>query len=245
MKIAGIEKTSFVDFPGKLAAVLFTPGCNLDCFYCHNRSLLGGTGRFETYYPETLMEWLKERAGFLDGVVITGGEPTLQPDLAAFIRRIRTVGYAVKLDTNGTRPGLLGDLVNERLLDFVAMDLKAPMEKYEAFCGAPVDHGAINASIDLLLSDRVDYEFRATVVPQLTEDDLVAMSRRIRGAKRFVLQQYRRPEPFDGFTDPRLDDTPHSPEWAARVALRLEDFVACCETRGFGLERSAAVAASS
>lgn len=245
MRIAGIEKTSFVDFPGKLAAVLFTPGCNLDCFYCHNRALLGGTGWFETYYPDTVMDWLKKRAGFLDGVVITGGEPALQSDLAAFIRRIRTLGYAVKLDTNGTRPSLLGDLVNEGIVDFIAMDIKAPLAKYEALCGVPVDHGAINASIDLLLSDRVDYEFRTTAIPQLTEDDLVAMSRRIRGAKRFVLQQYRRPKPFAGFSDPRLDDKPHSPEWAARVALRLKDFVECCETRGFGLERPAAVAFSS
>ena len=243
MNIAGIEKCSFVDYPGRLAAVLFTPGCNWDCYYCHNRAVLGGPVPAMTPWLDTevTLAWLEDRRGFLDGVVISGGEPTLQSGLADFIRRIRLKGYLIKLDTNGSRPTVLRDLLDQRLVDYVAMDVKAPLEKYEAVCGAPVDHGAVHESIDLLLEGRVDYEFRTTVAPQLTEADIVAIARRIRGARRYVLQQYRRPASND--SDPRLATPPHPARWPSRVLEEIETLIECCETRGF--DRTSQRAASS
>lgn len=234
MKIAGIEKCSFVDYPGHLAAVFFTWGCNLNCYYCHNRSLLGKPAPpvrpwFDT---EAALALLEERRGLLDSVVITGGEPTLQKDLAEFIRQVRALGYLVKLDTNGTRPHVVRALLDEGLLDYVAMDVKAPLDKYEAMVGAPVNHDAIHAGIDLLLAGRVDYEFRTTVVPQLYAADILAIARRIRGSRRYVLQQYRRPP--DGRSDPRLDAAPHGALWAYALLDELRGIVDHVETRGFG-----------
>jgi len=243
MKIAGIERNSFVDYPGKLAAVLFTPGCNLDCFYCHNRHLLTNAADLPRLDCEVVLEWLAARRGFLEGVVITGGEPTLQPDLPDFVRRLRALGYPVKLDTNGTRPHVLTRLVEGGLLDFAAMDVKAPIEAYEAVCGVPVDHSAVNTAIDLLLSGGIDYEFRTTLFPQLTENDLVSIARRVRGAKRLVLQQYRKPTTAPEYTDARLDAPPRPADWAVGMVDRLSGFVEQCVARGFGVEASPRVAA--
>lgn len=231
MRIAGIERNSFVDYPGRLAAVFFTPGCNWRCFYCHNRSLLGPQSGRTWLDAEVALAWLEERRGWLDAVVITGGEPTLQPDLAEFIRTVRAKGFLVKLDTNGTRPDVLRALLDEGLLDYVAMDVKAPIEKYEAFCGVPVDHRAVNDSIDLLMASEIQYEFRTTVAPQLTSDDLRAIAARIRGARCYVLQQFRRPEGVEG--DPRLDVPSHEAAWAWPLLPELETIVERCETRGF------------
>ncbi len=170
MKIAAIQRTSFVDYPGKIAAVVFTPGCNLDCFYCHNRMLLGNDGNYAGTTPVSqVLEYLRERQGLLDAVVLSGGEPTLQPGLADFIHEIRELGYRVKLDTNGTHPTVLALLLDAGLVDYVAMDVKAPPEKYDSICGVSVDHDSIDKSIGLVLSGPVTYEFRTTVVPQLTE----------------------------------------------------------------------------
>jgi pyruvate formate lyase activating enzyme len=241
MKIAGIEKCSFVDYPGHLAAVIFTSGCNLDCYYCHNHSLVrdAGPGARMWFDTEIALAWLDKRRGFLDGVVITGGEPTLQPDLADFIRKVRAKEYRVKLDTNGTRPAVLRALIEENLLDYVAMDIKAPVEKYEVTCGAPVDHRVIHESIDILLAGSVDYEFRTTVLPHFTESDIFAMARRIRGARRYVLQQYRRPA--SEHPDPRLDAPPHASTWPLGFLPKLEDLVQVCDVRGFDLPTRPAV----
>ena len=233
MRIAGIEKCSFVDYPGYLAAVFFTPGCNLDCYYCHNHSLVRETdaGTQTWFDTDVALAWLEKRRGFLDGVVITGGEPALQPGLADFIRAVRAMGYLIKLDTNGTQPAILRELLDEGLLDYVAMDIKAPIEKYEAVCGAPVDYRVINESIDILMAGRVDYEFRTTVLPHFTESDVLAMARRIRGARRYVLQQYRRPEPPR--SDPSLDLPPHASTWPLGFMREVEDIIHRCQLRGF------------
>jgi pyruvate formate lyase activating enzyme len=239
VKFAGIEKNSLVDYPGHMAAVFFTPGCNWRCFYCHNHDLVAR--------PQFCMDgaaaldWLEGRRGWLDAVVITGGEPTLHTGLADFIRAVRGKGFKVKLDTNGTRPEVLRMLLRQRLLDYVAIDIKAPLDKYEAVCGAPVDHGAVNASIDQLLAGAVDYEFRTTIVPQLTPSDVLAIARRIRGARLYVLQQFRRDGAQSG--DPRLDVPAHEPDWPIHVLDQLRGVVARCETRGFNLAQPAAAVA--
>lgn len=242
MRIAGIEKCSFVDYPGKLAAVFFTPGCNWNCFYCHNQGLLQNEGPHRRYSEEDALDFLRSRRGLLDGVVITGGEPTLQAGLRDFLARARALDYLVKLDTNGTRPEVLGGMLEDGLVDYVAMDVKAPMEKYEAVCGVPVEHKALNESIDRIMGSGVDYEFRTTVAPQLTHADVAAIARRIAGAKRYVLQQYRRPEAAAS-NDPRLEMPPHPGSWPGPVLEEIGLYVDCCETRGFELAAEAETAA--
>jgi pyruvate formate lyase activating enzyme len=234
--IAGFEKCSFVDYPGRLAAVFFVPGCNWNCFYCHNQTLLQKEAPYPRVKLEDAFDLLMSRRTMLDGVVVTGGEPTLQSGLRDFIVQVRALGYAVKLDTNGSRPRVLAPLLADGLLDYVAMDLKAPMAKYEAVCGAPVDHRDLNESIDLIMAAGIEYEFRTTVVPQLTHADVVAIARRIQGARRYVLQQYRNPvlyAPDEKPPDPRLDVPPHEAAWPAHVLAEIDRYVVECETRGF------------
>jgi len=239
MKVAAIQRTSFVDYPGRIAAVVFTPGCNLDCFYCHNRMLLGCDANDPgTTPPSHVLEYLRRHQGLLDAVVISGGEPILQPGLAEFIAEIRALGYLAKLDTNGTQPTVLASLIDAGLLDYVAMDIKAPPEKYDSICGVHVDHESINASIDRLLYDRIGYEFRTTVIPQLTKADILTIGRRIRGARLYVLQRYRRPESIAPLPDPRLDETPRPASWMLEVVEKLKDTVRHCGVRGFDYSHS-------
>jgi pyruvate formate lyase activating enzyme len=234
--IGGIQKCSFVDYPGRLAAVFFVPGCNWNCFFCHNQTLLRTEGARQQIDMEDVFHLLRSRRNVLDGVVISGGEPTLQPGLRDFIFQAHALGYAVKLDTNGSRPTVLGRLLADGLLDYVAMDLKGPMAKYESICGAPVDHNDVNESIDLIMAAGINYEFRTTVVPQLSHDDVLAIARRIRGARRYVLQQFRNPGLYaDEETpgDPRLNVPPHAPAWPAEIIEELSQYVVECDTRGF------------
>lgn len=234
MKIAGIQKNSFIDFKGKIAAVIFAPGCNLDCYYCHNRRIICGEGCRSNYSEEEVLYMLSRRRKFLDGVVISGGEPTLQPDIDVFIDKIKDIGYKVKLDTNGTNPAVVEHLVNSGRVDYVAMDIKAPFERYDEICGVKVNLGNIERSIALLMENRVDYEFRTTVVPDLGEDDILAIAERIRGAKRYILQQFRQPEPVDGMVDYRALRAPHSDSFIIRLSERVRKIVQQQEVRGIG-----------
>jgi pyruvate formate lyase activating enzyme len=236
MKIAGLRKCSMVDYPGKMAAVIFTPGCNLDCYYCHNRFLLDEDALQEEHDPQAVLAILARRRGFLDGVVVSGGEPTLQPDLERFILDVRELGFPVKLDTNGLRPDVLKELLQSGLLDYVAMDLKASPGKYSQLCGRDVNVDLIDRSIRLLQGSGVRYEFRTTVAPELNGNDLMEMSEWIAGARHYVLQQYRplQAEWFGGAE--RLSASPHEPatilEWARAIAPRVGKL----SLRGLGVE---------
>lgn len=193
MRIAGIDKTSVVDFPGKIAAVVFTPGCNLDCYYCHNRHLLAPGEQPVNHDPQDVLDFLATRVGLLDGVVVSGGEATLQPGLDDFVTAVQKLGFETKLDTNGTRPWIVRDLIDRGLVDFVAMDIKAAFTGYDEITQTDVDRSAIEETIDLLMSSGVDYEFRTTFAPPLTAADVAQIAMRIRGAKQYALQQYRMP----------------------------------------------------
>lgn len=189
MRIAGLEKFSTVDFPGSLAAVVFAAGCNYRCFYCHNRAILN--------CPPLLSEaevfaFLEKRAGLLDGVVFSGGEPALQSDLPQWLARVRALGYRTKLDTNGSRPETLRALLNAELLDYVAMDYKAPLDCYPALCGT--DSAGVAESLALLRNSRIPYELRTTLVPQLTEAKLRKMAAAVPADANWFLQLYR-PQP--------------------------------------------------
>lgn len=191
MVISGFQKMTLLDFPGKVACTIFTGGCNFRCPFCHNALLV--TEDFKAEYSETdILSFLEKRKGLLDGVCITGGEPLLQPDIADFIRKIRSMGYAVKLDTNGSFPVKLKELVNEGLIDYAAMDIKNCMDKYAVTAGSSESIlSAINESIDFLLKGYVDYEFRTTVVKEYhTVSDIEAAAQRISGAGRYFLQYF-------------------------------------------------------
>jgi len=196
MKYAGMIKQSLVDYPGEIATVLFTRGCNLRCPYCHNPDLLIKPKIVvKPTDIEEVLEFLIQRRGFIDGVVISGGEPTLNDELPADIRRIKSLGFLVKLDTNGTNPTMLQSLLSQGYLDYVAMDIKAPLEykKYRAACGklSAEEFFGIRSSLHLLKSAKVDLEFRTTVVPTLhTAEDIVEIARYIEGAGQYTLQQF-------------------------------------------------------
>lgn len=192
MNISGLQKLTLLDFPGRLAATVFLGGCNFRCPFCHNASLVLVPAECENISEEELFEFLKQRKGKLSGVCITGGEPTLYPTLKSFIIKIKEMGYAVKLDTNGTNPELLSELIEEGLLDYVAMDIKNSPEKYSLTAGTTVDVEKIKESVALLLAGKIDYEFRTTVVKELhTKEDFARISEWISGAKRYFLQTFK------------------------------------------------------
>jgi pyruvate formate lyase activating enzyme len=168
-----------IDFPGKISAIVFTQGCNLNCGYCHNPELIAPRAQNSekpVWEDDDVLYYLEKRRGALEGLVITGGEPAMQPDLKDFIAKVKAMGYLVKLDTNGTNPAALKDLLDNKLLDFVAMDVKAPFEKYAAVCGAPVDTDKIKTSINLLQNSGLPYELRTTYDKTvLTDDDIAAL----------------------------------------------------------------------
>lgn len=188
--IGGLQKSSLIDYPEKISAIIFTQGCNFRCPYCHNPELIKRSKEVD-YQASTILEFLSSRKGKLDGVVITGGEPTLQKDLPEFIRQIKELGFLVKLDTNGTNPEMLKKLLDEKLIDYVAMDIKAPIEKYEDIVCTKVDVQNILKSIEMLKKSKVDYEFRTTVVKsQLSPTDFNRIGELIDGCEKYYLQKF-------------------------------------------------------
>ncbi len=190
MIIAGLQKLTLLDYPGKMAATLFTHGCNFRCPFCHNAPLVTDklSGQIS---EEEFFSFLSSRRGILDAVCITGGEPTLQKDLPEFIGKIKAMGFLVKLDTNGTNPDLLATLIEEGLIDYVAMDIKNAPDKYDLTCGCDVDMDKVLTSVDILKMSGIDHEFRTTVVRELhTAEDLEAIARGIIGDSKYFLQQF-------------------------------------------------------
>lgn len=203
MRIYGLQKLSLVDYPGKTAAVLFTGGCNFRCPFCHNFGLVQDPG--EPLDDGEVFGYLKKRAGLLDAVVITGGEPLIHPDIADLIEKVRALGYPVKLDTNGTFPARLAELLTRGLVDYVAMDIKNSREKYYLTAGCDVDLDSVNKSIMLLKSGTTDFEFRTTVVSQLhEEEDFVNIGEWIKGGEKYYLQRFKDSEnvPYGNLTAP-------------------------------------------
>ena len=193
MQIGGIQKNSLIDYPGKLSSVLFCSGCNFDCPYCHNPDLIDG----QSTCPKKLdingiYSFLNQRLNFLDGVVVSGGEPTLQPDLVEFCRNIKDLGFPLKLDTNGSRPQVIQHLISEGLVDYIAMDLKTDPVLYRSFIKPDCEPDPIVNSIELIMKSGIDYEFRTTCVkPIVTSRTIENILQLIQGAKLYVLQRFR------------------------------------------------------
>ena len=191
MRIAGLQKVSLIDYPERIAATVFLAGCNLDCGYCHNRWMLREAETPEALSASALMDWLAGRVGLLDGVCLTGGEPTLHGELADLLHAVKELGFAVKLDTNGTRPATMRALLDEGLLNYVAMDIKAPLnERYAAVAGVNVDLAGVRESMSLLRTEAPAFEFRTTVGPEVTESDLFDMAALFRDGAPWVLQAH-------------------------------------------------------
>lgn len=192
MIIHGFQKMTLLDYPGRVACTVFTAGCNFRCPFCHNAGLVTRIDGAERIGEQDILSYLLKRKGILDGVCITGGEPTLQRDLADFIRRIRELGYAVKLDTNGADPATLCSLIDQGLLDYVAMDIKNSPTRYAETVGLPhFDLAPVRESVALLLGGRVDFEFRTTVTDELhTPQDIGEAAAWIAGAPRYFLQPF-------------------------------------------------------
>ncbi len=195
MLIGGFQKFSLIDYPGKICAIVFIQGCNFRCPYCHNPELVNPRMYRESIPEKDILEFLEKRRAMLEGVVVTGGEPLLHKDLPIFLKTIKEMGYAIKLDTNGSFPGELKSIIDDRLVDYIAMDIKSPLGKYDLVTGVSVHIKNIKRSIELIILSDLDYQFRTTVVKSfLNIEDLKQICELIKGGRSYVLQRFR----FDG-----------------------------------------------
>jgi pyruvate formate lyase activating enzyme len=191
MKIGGLQKISLLDYPNKLSAIIWTVGCNLCCPFCYNKQLLSDKN-IKKISEDEIFSFLKKRIGKLEAVSITGGEPLLQKDISNFIKKIKNLGYLIKIDTNGTFPIVLNDLIERNLIDYISMDVKAPKKKYSYLCGKKVEINKIQKSIDLIKNSSIEYEFKTTIIPGMLEKkDIIKIAVWLNGAKQFYLQQFK------------------------------------------------------
>lgn len=228
MNIQGLQKLTLLDYPEHVACTVFTGGCQLDCTFCHNSELISGPFG-EAMTVDELLYFLKKRQGLLDGVAITGGEPLLQEDLEEVVRAVKALGYKIKLDTNGGFPNKLERLIDEGLIDYVAMDIKNTPEKYGVTVGIPsLDLTPYIKSKEVLLEGRVDYEFRTTVVKEFhTFEDIINIAKWLKGAKRYYLQSFVdreqvRDHSLSAYTEAELES----------VLKEVKVFLGCTEIRG-------------
>lgn len=197
MYIGGFSKNTLIDFPQTIACIVFTQGCNFFCPYCHNPDLVAGPrkseGTGDLFDENQIFEFLRQRQGLLEGVVITGGEPTLQNDLREFCRTVKQLGYKIKLDSNGSRPGILKDLLEENLLDFISMDIKTGLDRYDLVVSKKFNVQKIEESLQLVMSLAPAYEFRTTCSkPFVTPDILDRIGRKVSGADQYILAKCSR-----------------------------------------------------
>jgi len=193
MKIKGFIKTTFIEYPGKIASMIFLPGCNFRCSFCFNPELIFESDKIEDVNEREVFDFLEKQRKWIDAVVISGGEPTLQKDLIDFIRKIKKLGFLIRIYTNGSNPEVLKKLIEERLIDSIAMDIKAPLteEKYERVTNTKEFLKNVKESISLIMKSGLDYEFRTTVVPSLhSDEDIEEIAKYIKGAKMFILQKF-------------------------------------------------------
>lgn len=192
VQIAGLQKSSLVDYPSKIAAVIFTLSCNFRCHYCHNPNILTAVSSNKLFEEAAVFDFLETRKGKLDAVVVSGGEPTLQKDIAGFFKKLKEMDFLTKLDTNGTNPQVLELLIKQKLVDYVAMDIKAPLEKYQDIVATNIDTNKIHQSISILKNADIPYEFRTTTVKsQLSYADFEKIGLLIKGAPLYYLQKFK------------------------------------------------------
>lgn len=195
MNIGGFQKTSLLDYPGYISTIIWTVGCNFNCPFCYNTDLVKGNAG--TVPEKQIMDYLEKRKGIVEALVISGGEPFLQKDLESFCQKIKKQNLLIKIDTNGTFPDKLKNLIDKKLVDYVSVDVKAPKDKYEKLAGVKTDIKKIQKTIDILQKSSVDYEFRTTFVPSfLQKQDIIEIARWLKGSKKFYLQQFKNDVPL-------------------------------------------------
>lgn len=192
MKIAGFVKNSFVDYPSKISAVIFTLGCPFSCWYCHNKHIIGEVSK-NLIKESEVFDFLNKRRGLIDAVVISGGEPTMQNDLIEFIQKVKKLGYLVKLDTNGVNPNVIQKLLDNNLLDYIAMDIKRSIDNYDSFSNGKINKKNILSSIEIIKNCNIDYEFRTTLIHQIDYEEFSSMLSLIKGAKNYYIQKCKYP----------------------------------------------------
>jgi len=229
--VKGFIKNTLLDWEGKVASVIFLPGCTFRCPMCHSPHLVRGDGELQTVSLDSVLDFMESNREWIDGLVITGGEPTMQPGIIELLKTLRQREIPVKLDTNGSRPDVLENILRSRLIEAAAMDVKAPKEKYDRVAGVKVDVESIDRSIRLLLDSDIEYEFRTTVCRAChSGDDIVEIARWISGAKRYVLQNFR---PEDCL-DPAMEKViPYSVADLKGFAERARKYVPTCAVRGY------------
>ena len=227
MRLGGLQRSTLIDYPGKVAAIVFTIGCNFRCPYCHNPELVDETA--DEILVDDFFAFLRERQGLLDAVTITGGEPTMHDDLIPFMREIKALGFLVKLDSNGTRPDILRATMAEGTVDYIAMDIKAPLRKYEGTVARPVDLARIKESIELLKAGSTPYEFRTTVIKTLLSfEDFRQMGEEIKGAQTYYLQKF---VPTKLLNPGFIKKTTYSDEEFVSLKSIMEEYVNVCHIR--------------
>ena len=232
MEIGGLEKSTLIDYPGRIAATVFLLGCNFRCPFCYSSELVLPEKMAEQpkIAEKAFFDFLKERQGLLEGVVICGGEPTIHKDLPDFIKRIKDLGFLLKLDTNGSNPEMLRELMQDGLVDYVAMDIKAPLgAKYDLATGVKVDLDKIKESIEIIKGSGVDYEFRSTIVPSIhTKEDVIQMAKDISPAKKYYLQNFRGEKTID----PRFEEIkPYAKDFLLEIQKEISPFFEICQVR--------------
>ncbi|PIZ57072.1 anaerobic ribonucleoside-triphosphate reductase activating protein [bacterium (Candidatus Torokbacteria) CG_4_10_14_0_2_um_filter_35_8] len=222
MIIKGLQKTSLIDWEGKIVATVFTAGCNFRCPYCHNSKLVKKNSSLPNIPEEKILDFFKKRKKWLDGVCITGGEPTIHKDLLSFIKKIKELGFLVKLDTNGTNPDIISKGIKKGLIDYIAMDIKAPLKKYPFVIKTDFDLDKIKKSVDLVKKFEPNYEFRTTAVPKLlSKEDFIKIGKWLQVAQRYYLQNFKNEKTLDSSFE-SID--PYSEQELKEFALSLEPY---------------------
>jgi len=234
MEFKGFIKTSLIEYPGKIVSVAFVGGCNFRCPFCQNPDLVHNSRSLPSISEKEVIDHLLSKRKWLDGLVITGGEPMLEKDLPNFVSKIKKEGFLVEIETNGTNPGMLRDLVERSLIDYLALDIKAPFEweKYRKVAGI-VDKkllGKVKESVKILLSSNIDYELRTTVVPGLVDqEDLISIARSFEGVKKYVLQQFVPKVTLDKQYE---KIKPYSKTQLEEMKEKIANYLELCEIRG-------------
>lgn len=229
MKIGGFQKTSLLDYPEEISCILWTVGCNFCCPFCYNKDLV--ENKIKIIPEKEIMVFLKKRKNMIGGVVISGGEPFLQKDLTDFISKIKKLGYLVKIDTNGAYPKKLKELIDKKLVDYIAMDVKAPKKKYNKLSGVKTDIKKIEKSIKIIQDSGVDYEFKTTFVPELlSKKDILDIAKWLKGSKRYYLQQFK--NDTDLLSPGLVNIKKHPSELFIEIKEEIKSYFDVCNVRG-------------
>lgn len=229
MNIGGFQQTSLLDYPETISAIIWTAGCNFRCPFCYNKDLV--LGKVENIPEENIFSFLKKRKNMLEGLVISGGEPLMQKDIFPFVEKVKKLGYKIKIDTNGMYPEKLKELIDKKLVDYVAMDIKAPREKYDELSGVKTDIKKIEKSIYIIRNSAPDYEFKTTFVPGLLKkEDIVSIAKWLEGSKKYYLQQFKGDVPLISSNLESI--VPYSEEDLFDTLEKIKPYFKICEVRG-------------